>query len=292
MNPLDPNWYSVDRMRKHLISFGWIGGSAKLAQVVFHKDSIMVCFPYQPEVEGVVGRYEVSPGEEHQVDLTAGGNVTSQKVKYTHWADGNCHFSQDRRILTRVRNTSAPLTEDPDHLFTLDVQGLSEFERFTTRDYRGGKYGRGYWEVDAEEPKCLHIVGLWKKLREGRQISDLRNPVRLRRGESVIETIALGPPPGSLLGGHVLLVNVELREPIDPGLSRNDFLLMFTGGFGAGLADVSVPSSFLALKYPADDAAELPTLDFVSGTVRSEALMLAVEGHEEESTRVGKVDAE
>jgi hypothetical protein len=266
MNPLDPNWHAVDRVPKHLIFLRLDRWGCKLAQVVFHKDSIMVCFPYQPDVEGVVGRYQVSPGEEHQVDLTAGGSVTSQKVKYTHWADENCHFSQDGRIITRIRNSSAQLTEDPDHLFTLDVQGLSHFEKFTTEDYRGGRYGRGYWEIDADEPKCLHIVGLWKKLREGRQIEDIRNPVRLRRGESVIETVAFGPPPGSPLVGHALLVNVELREPIDPILTPDEFLLVFTAGFGAGLADVTVPSSFLALKYPGGDAADLRSLDFMKGS--------------------------
>jgi hypothetical protein len=45
-------------------------------------------------------------------------------------------------------------------------------------------------------------------------------------------------------------------------MSEDPFMLLFTGGFEAGLRDPNVDSAFLALKYPAGTD-DLPNIDYL-----------------------------
>src|SRR4051812_32816480 len=204
--PTDKDWYRVDRDERHIVSFGWNGGAVKLCQVQFHHTGIFVHFPYHPDVEGIVSRVHVPPGGEGTHSLEPGGAITSHKVKYSHHISGNAHFSQDGKVRTSVRGSAAELSADGGHIFSLDVQGLSSFRDFTTADYYGGKYGRGYFELQGEEPESVHIAAYWKLLR-GRSIELLRNPALLRGPGGVREVLAIAPPAGAQLGDGLLLLD-------------------------------------------------------------------------------------
>lgn len=257
--PLDPDWDRIDRMEKHIISFGWHGGEVKLCMLQFHRTGIFVHFPYHPDMPGLLSLGEVRAGKgEQQVHLEDAGAVTSHKVKYSHHVDGNAHFSQDRRIRTAVRGHAADLRTHAGHIFSIDVQGLTQFAEFTTEEYYGDRYGRGYFELQGPEPGAVHIVGRWGLLSNDRRIEDVQNPMRFRSAGRVGEGLAMAPPPGSPLEPGLVIIEASLRER----MSEDPFLLLFTGGFEAGLGDPNVDSAFLALKYPAGTE-ELPNIDYL-----------------------------
>ncbi len=78
-------------------------------------------------------------------------------VKYTHHADGEAHFSQQGKILTKVRRRSNPLNVHEGHLFTVQLQGLSDFEQM--KDNESKKGGRQIVSVRVDrEPPSLKLV--------------------------------------------------------------------------------------------------------------------------------------
>lgn len=258
--PLDPDWSRIDRMDKHIVSFGWHGGSVKVCMLQFHGTGLFVHFPYHPDMPGIVSRQELlagTPGE-HKLRLVNGGAVTSHKVKYSHHLDGSAHFSQDGRIRTVVRGRAADLRTHAGHIFSIDVQGLTQFSEFDPDEYYGDRYGRGYFELQGPEPDAIHIVGRWGLLPENMPVEDQRNPFRFRSGGQVREGAAIAPPLGSPLEPGVVIIEAAPRDR----LSQDPFLLLFTGGFEEGLADPDVDSALLVLKYPAADEAELPNIDY------------------------------
>jgi len=260
---LDPDWYAIRRMKKHIIAVGWRGGTVKVCQVVFYRGALLVCFPYHPDVDGIAARKVLPARPESQVHLRDGGKVTSHKVRYTHWADGNTHFSQDGKVRTEVRNEGQSLLGDPGHIFSIDVQGLPRLRVFTPEEYYGDKYGSAYFELDREgPPPAVHIVGRWYSVPKRRRIEDLRNPLLLPAdGGGYFPTVGLAPPPGSPLDGHMLFVEVRAVPLLDPAREPDQFVLTFSGGFEEGLDDPTVEASCLFLQYPAIDTSDLPRMD-------------------------------
>lgn len=257
--PLDADWHRADRMEKHIISFGWHGGEVKVCMLQFHRTGIFVHFPYHPDMPGLLSRGTVHAGErEQQVDLTVAGFVTSHKVKYTHHVDGNAHFSQDGRIRTAVRGRAPDLHTQRSHIFSIDVQGLAHFKEFRDEEYYGDKYGRGYFELQGPEPEAVHVIARWGMVSDGKRMEDLNNVVRFRAGGVEREAIAMAPPPASPLEPGFVIIEAEPQAP----LSEEPFMLLFTGGFEKGLADPSVESAFLAMRYPVEDPGRLPSIDF------------------------------
>lgn len=257
--PLDPDWHRVDRKKKHVISVGWIVGSVKLCMLQFDKNGIFVHFPYHPDVPGLLSRGELHAGKREQhVHLENAGAVTSHKVKYSHHMDGNAHFSQDGLIRTAVRGHAADLRTHAGHIFSIDVQGLAQFAEFSTEEYYGDKYGRGYFELQGPEPEAVHIVGRWGVLPTEKRIEEFKNPMRFRSGGREGEGIGMAPPPGSPLESGFVIIEASPRER----MSEDPFMLLFTGGFEAGLRDPNVDSAFLALKYPAGTD-DLPNIDYL-----------------------------
>lgn len=258
--PLDPDWHLADRREKHIVSFGWHGGEVKLCLLQFHRTGIFVHFPYHPDMPGLLSRGMVHAGDrEQQVDLTAAGAVTSHKVKYTHHVDGNAHFSQDGKIRTAVRGRAADLHTPLEHIFSIDVQGLTFFDELRNEEYYSDKYGRGYFELQGSEPEAIHVVGRWGVLQAEKRAEELSNLIRFRVGGMEHEGIAMAPPPGSPLEPGLVIIEAWPQAP----LSDEPFMLLFTGGFEAGLADPNVESAFLAMRYPVENPDELPSIDYV-----------------------------
>lgn len=255
-DPRDADWYRVDRMARHIISIGWDSGQSKVCVVQFHKSSIFVYFPFHPDMPGLLTHGVVPVGKEVKVDIAANGAVTSHKVKYSHHMDGNAHFSQDGKIRTAVRGKAADLRTSADHIFSIDVEGLSKFAAFKADDYYGGRYGRGYFEFQGPKPEAVHVVGWWVLARPGVDVAAKTSLFHVP--ELGIDGIAMAPPPGSALEPGFLVVEVSPRERLT---SHQPFFLLFTGGFESGLADPTLESAFLGMKYPAEEAEGLPSVD-------------------------------
>lgn len=73
--------------------------------------------------------------------------------------------------------------------------------------------------------------------------------------------LALAPQKGTPLDGFGIFVECILQERLD--VQEEQFVLSFQGGFGPGMADPTVESSFLVLNYPARDVEQVATMDYV-----------------------------
>ena len=244
---------------RHRIGTGWRGGCRDLFQLQFQNESIFIHFPYQPDAEGIVNRVELPVGREHTFNVTDSAYGMTCKIKYHHPIDGRAHFSQDGGIRTVVKNQADRLDSSVGHFFTLELSGISSFRPCKT----SSKVPDCQFSFDSETPvDPLHVYGHWIKLREDQEPGKLTNPVNVESKDNSQKAIAVAPPKNSPLypGIVAIFARPGLRNlVVNPG----DFRLMFLGGFAEGLNDDSVPSSFMAMMYPADISG-LGLIDFVS----------------------------
>jgi hypothetical protein len=268
--PTDPEWNRVDTARRHLVAVGWLHGAAKLCTIQFHKDGYFVHFPFQPHTNGLLAFCNVRAGV-NEVSLVEHGALVSHRVKYSHHGDGTCLFSQDGKIRSVVRTNQGLRLDRPSpdrsgvHVFSIDVQGLNDFAPMAPEERFSDRVGRGYFDVMADRPPALHLVARWIRIDRLVPVEALRNPVeaRLPTGDST-ENLAISPPKSSPLYGHVMLLNLSVRDWLGTE-EDNPVQLMFTGGFGPNLSDPNVDSSALVMIYPAEHSGfDLPTADYVN----------------------------
>src|SRR5437660_3360569 len=125
----------IERRTNHRIAIRWRNGEAKICQVQIEDDGFFVHFPYHPDAPGIAARCVLPPRQAQvTVNLADSGYVTSYRVKYSHHVDGNCHFSQDGKVVTTVRNVGRSLTTTAGHVFTLYVQGLRHYAEPRSKD--------------------------------------------------------------------------------------------------------------------------------------------------------------
>ena len=118
--------YRADR---HTLVFREDERCYKLFKIQFNQGSLFVHVPYYRDCDGIVSVLTLEPGQSHQqVSLSDTGKITSRRVKYSHHPDGLALFSQDSQVVSSVRKQSTALTATSEHLFTLMIQGVSDFE--------------------------------------------------------------------------------------------------------------------------------------------------------------------
>lgn len=99
--------------------------------------SILVPFPhYKKYSPAQLIKGTLRAGRGIGEDLSVWGSVTAHRMKYTHHVGGEAHFSQDGKILTRIRNNANLLPSYEGHMFTIQLQGLQDLKRQTERDTR------------------------------------------------------------------------------------------------------------------------------------------------------------
>lgn len=254
--PVVPAVGRIEHRQRHRISVRWRDREAKVCQIVFARDGFFVTFPYHPDSAGVLARIVVPvvpPGEQRQVNY--GGSVgfrTQHRIKYSHHVSGHCHFSEDRRIYTRVRNVSYSLEHSQRHLFTVYAQGL---EHFADRrpDDDAGCFDMG----DAPAPPVIRVVGRWYR---HALPSNVANPITLAMTPDYIGPAMACPPQiGSPLDGYVIVLEAFVQQLLDPSARFN---LLFQGGFGTEAHDPSQESSCLVLSYPGNVVDVPSSIDF------------------------------
>jgi len=257
-HPIVPASGPVERRATHRITVRWRGGEAKLCQIQFGRDGFFIHFPYHPDSPGIAARCIAPPqlaGEQVNIDLAATGYVTSHKVKYSHHVDGNCHFSQDGRVVTKVRNLSRGLSGTVGHVFTIYAQGLSRFA-----ERRQSDLASAFDLGDSDAPPVVRIVGRWVRTLIPQGVA---NPISLELPPGYLGPgLACCPPDGSPIGDSALILEGFIMPILDP---NPEFLLSFTGGFGPEAHDHTVESSFLVLNYPATIDKPIPSMDFTTG---------------------------
>lgn len=261
----------------YLVGLEWGGGAAKLFSVQFRPDgSIFVHFPYQPEAQGIAARLQVpnTPSRvetapsgtvsKWDLDLTAEGWATLNKVKYVHHRDGRCHFSQDGRSLTEIKNQSFPLGNLPHpHVFTVEVEGVEWFEEVSPRRPVKGKYHYLRFVTKRNDPpRRVRVVARWGEVNRGQFVESISNPVSLEsESDAPVLGLAIAPPLETPYPNHFLHLELRMEEATLQVQKRTDFMLLLTGGFGEFLEGRSTRASLLALIYPAELKIQLPSLD-------------------------------
>lgn len=138
----------------------------KVLQIMFGKDgSLYVNFPYFKHKEGLTSLVTVPANITYptDVELNPGGKATTHLVKYSHHPDGRAHFSQDGRVRSTVRMQSVPLTQAVEHLFTIKLQGLHEFEigKPNGSKNRSTKRKTVNLRFHNIQPEAFKILGWW-----------------------------------------------------------------------------------------------------------------------------------
>ncbi|ALA57791.1 hypothetical protein [Nitrospira moscoviensis] len=236
------------------------GRQHRIAKVVFHKrdGSIFVMFPSFAHNEGLVGELSMKAGAQTaSYGFANHGKVAGHLVKYSHHPDGRAHFSQDGLVKTEVKRQSVPLDRWQPHLFTIQVEGLESFGAPRVND------GIPALHLRTEgNPRGLKIVGRWYPLDRLNTLDETQSlpaaiPIAFPDGRQFMGWL-VAPPLGSRYSQFGLFM---VPEEVAPLSTVDDPCLVFLGGFDpADMAlDHSKDTSFLILKYPCSNPAELRT---------------------------------
>jgi hypothetical protein len=257
--------------KKIIIGVERDGDCRKLCQIMFLRDgSLTVSFPYfhQSECQLAIG---TMPCAAVTPTLKIDKNVwaSSHRVKYTHHLDGRAHFSQDGRIRTTVKRQAVPLTSAIGHLFTLSVQGLSDFKALPV-DQRyppSARRANVIFKMAGTPTNSLKIVG---RIYERSQfLAILKNPeppvgpaLTLMERNGRKHQGAMISTDGT--SERILLLSIHSIPPLNQGRSS----IIFIGGFDPPeiINDYSRTSDFLFMGSPVGDfqklIAEHGTVDF------------------------------
>jgi hypothetical protein len=131
--------------------------------------------------------------------------VTSHKVKFTHPPDGHCHFSQDGKVKTVVRNDSARLDLDLGHIFSVDVQGIEELEVAGQPDLDRSKYEVQLVPIADDElsNRRLHVTAYWSLLGSGKDPEIATSPLMVDDG---VPQYVMAPHKDHPHSDHLLLL--------------------------------------------------------------------------------------
>ena len=247
---------------------------SKVFQLGFQRKdgSLSVSFPYYRDAYGLLCHATLKAGtpSQTQLNLTEGGKFTTNKVKYSHHPDGNVLFSQDGKIYSRVRKKSVPLSTASGHLFTVQIQGLGDYDAVAPGDAQpaaNARRTRINFNVEGPTPEAFKFVGHW--------YSETALLARMH-GEGFSPWTHLQRPDGSFVTGAIirdpflkhsepcyLLLTCETIPRLD---QDQPSALTFMGGFDPPQIafDHSRDTSFLALSYP---TSSYETLGGIIGTV-------------------------
>lgn len=270
-------WIFTHQAEKFTISVKKNDKSYKICKIVFHQtknkeqSAIFVSFPYHKNSKGLLSLM-IFPKNKLKVDklsLIPGGKVTSHKVKYTHWSDGNVHFSQDGKIYTKIRKKSDPLDIAIGHLFSIQVKGAEGFEVKTNAKSYSQKEIDLDFDLGQDSDDSIKITGWWYNYNTVHPQNDGFTKVYtfVQKEGFVNRCFALQAPPNHQLSDKVLFLCIR-KEFVT---KKRGTQLVLVGGFDEKkkAADINNDLHFLAMSYPARNYNHLKdqvgSIDFDSG---------------------------
>jgi hypothetical protein len=241
--------------------------------------SLFVNLPYFETSKGLLSIATIAGGQTGgDVDLKPQGKCSSHNVKYTHHLDGEAHFSQHGKIMTKVRRKSVPLRSNRGHLFTLMVQGLEHFKAADQpRDSASPNKKRTNLTVDLanESPAAMKFVG---RLTDARLIGPMLTgeyPDRIgpclefrTHDGNFMQGFCIANPH-DLSDQTLLMVTFHVIPWLD---AKREAAMTFIGGFDPPeqVLDSTQTVSMLVLNYPAENFEELRSqlgsVDYVPGS--------------------------
>ena len=242
---------------------------AKAFQIVFHRGSLLITFPYFAHRVGILSSSSIpaTGTRQSQVNLEQGGKVTSHLVKYSHHPDGRAHFSQDGKTLTTVKRKSIALDKQHGHLFSLLIQGLHALDIADPVKDAGIFAKRTVVDFQVEPAETVKFDGRWldiNKLRFSNPTPTIGPTIVTTGPDSVQRAACLFADP-SPTARHVLAITCEKI----PKLGPEPEMFMFYGGFDPEeiMTDPKKEAGFLAFLYPLSEADKmrerLGSVDFV-----------------------------
>ena len=243
------------RAKKFIIDYKYGNKDHQIFQIIFVKDgSIFISFPYYRKKEGIVSKVS-HKGESDTLELVPGGKATSYAVKYSHHWDGESHFSQDGKVKTIIRKHSVPLEKYSGHFFTVQFQGLRDFDLNLNNqlEYSNTKT-RLFFQLNPN-PEAIKFVGLLYSINELKQrlikkADDAYGPILEGISEIGEKT------KGFLLSSPIsykssnLVLYLYCKEIISMG--EKEDVLTFMGGFDTPniVNDLSHITTMLMFMYP------------------------------------------
>lgn len=244
---------------KFTVSAKYNGKVYKLFKIAFHKNkktnaaSIIVSFPYHINSKGLLSLVTF-PSNKLKVDklsLIPGGKVTSHKIKYSHWIDGNVHFSQDGKILTFKKQPSDCLDKAIGHIFTAQFKGLKGYEEKLDSKKKSEKEIDIDVDLQSELEDSLKFTGWWYKYSTVHPNKNEFSTIYAFEQDNGIKSMcfALQPPQDSPLSKMVLFLCVRKEFMTKERGSH----VLFIGGFDKKeiTKDINNDANFLAMLYPA-----------------------------------------
>lgn len=252
----------VLRSEMFVIAVGTAIRKAKLFQIVPRSDGILIPFPYYSEPSAQLISASLPPGAPPN-RFVVSGPVATSRVKYSHHRDGEAHFSQDGKILTRVRKRGTPLSEVDGHLFTVQLQGLQDFVELADADSKKPTKRLPVIFQFSREPSAVKIVGRLNKARD--VAKRLITPPgkrpwfgAVRPGMPTLHAVWLAAGTFGTEEEYILTLTFEEVPPVSAGKAS---ILTFAAGFDSKevVFDLLKETTFLMLISPAADDPEQAT---------------------------------
>jgi len=232
----------------------------KVFQIVFHtpkkdksKAALIISFPYHHNNKGLLSNVTFPKNKKYlkKLSLIKGGKITSHRIKYTHWIDGNVHFSQDRKIYTFKKAPPDTLTQSIGHIFTVHIKGMQGFQiSENTKKYSLRQIDLDFSLKDKEEDS-IKFTGWWYESNMVHPLgSQFKKIYQFKQSDGAINhCFALQPPKDCPLSNMILLLCARLEFMTKEKGSH----MLFIGGFDKKEKnkDISNDLHFLAMLYPA-----------------------------------------
>ena len=128
-------------------------------------------------------------------------------MKYTHHVNGECHFSQDNKIYTAVRNPGRNLLmpDDGNPVFIGEFTGLECFDETKPNEYDAGAH------IDLPRLETvITVTGRWIRV-QPTEIDNAQNPMQWpqRKPNELCLAIGVAPPTGAPLDGSMLILQID-----------------------------------------------------------------------------------
>jgi hypothetical protein len=249
----------VLKSEKFVIAVETPSGKFKLFQILCGRDgSLFVPFPYYKHSSAQLSEETMEGRRKYPSDLSVTGPLTMHRVKYTHHADGEAHFSQDGKILTKIRRRANSLPAYSGHIFTVQLQGLSDFQPLKERDLT--KSGRQVVGMRLpSEPASLKLVAhLYSAAELVKRMpfpADSGPWIPVIRDQKTYAAALLAVGDNANPTSRILTLSFEEIPAVFPNQSSG---FSFIGGFDAPATafDHNKDTSFLVLLSPAPEATQ------------------------------------
>jgi hypothetical protein len=251
----------IPQRKYHRLAIEWDGGAVKIGRVQFHKQQLFVQLVDQPRTDGALFKGEIEVGViQKTFNYSKIGYATSHLVKYSHAANGNCHFSETEKIDGRKVFTQAMrLDAGKGHFLSIVLGGLERFSRVVPADQNQLVTVCSF--DSAQPPPVVYLACHWGQPEDIDSSVPFNNPIGpLDNLGSQGYGVAVAPPPDSPLAGRILVVQPVSRS-VELSMGSKPFQSALIAGF-TRVPD-SQAQSFIALTYPAISAASMPSADIV-----------------------------